>query len=244
MDKGEPSRKSNDSEGDGERPFKKARYVWQLKGKYHLKDNNQKQATSMDDAEDTTLEEPESQSDSDSEVEPALINNNSIKIPTAFYEKCCIDNLLIQSNALLDTVQEDSDQECANNIDKSILDEIPITLVKPSLRNQDDYMYEWQARQVAKSFVDNTINSILEHWRIAAFDVEDFVEDCENGEQVEDEGILMAIQSHGLQSGPRFEPPEVVQAPREMPVHPSADPMHFLNTAISAAIQKKGLSSN
>lgn len=53
---------------------------------------------------------------------------------------------------------------------------------------------------MAKSFVDNTINSILEHCNYAPYDAADFVENCENGEKLEDEGILMAIQSHGLQS--------------------------------------------
>lgn len=60
--------------------------------------------------------------------------------------------------------------------------------------------------QVAKSFVDNAINKILEHWKLAPYDASDFVENCENGGQVEDEGILMAIQSHGLQSNSQTRP--------------------------------------
>lgn len=48
--------------------------------------------------------------------------------------------------------------------------------------------------------MDNTINSILEQWKLAPFDASDFVENCETDGQVLDKGILMAIKSHGLQS--------------------------------------------
>ncbi|KAI4457665.1 poly [adp-ribose] polymerase [Holotrichia oblita] len=91
----------------------------------------------------------------------------------------------------------------SNNIGRSISNEIPVTLMKLNLKTHDGYLSKWQARQVAKCYVDNTINSILEQWRPVErpVDASDFVENCDNDGQIEDEGILMAIQSHGLQSG-------------------------------------------
>lgn len=73
-----------------------------------------------------------------------------------------------------------------------------MSLVAPNPKNEDYYLLRWQARQVAKGFVDNTINRVLEHWTLAPFDASDFVENCDDDGQVEDEGIWMAIQSHGL----------------------------------------------
>ncbi|KAJ8977049.1 hypothetical protein NQ317_000934 [Molorchus minor] len=48
--------------------------------------------------------------------------------------------------------------------------------------------------KVARGFVDNTINSVLETWINPPFDAADFV-GCDNDGQVEDDAILMAIQS-------------------------------------------------
>ncbi|GJQ69037.1 hypothetical protein Trydic_g6208 [Trypoxylus dichotomus] len=195
-DLGEHSRKTrNDNENGEERPFKKAKYVWQLKGKYHLKesykqpnDSNTKESCSKD-----VIEEDQATDDT------AIANNNNLKNKNC--NKCCLDTLLARSNALLENEDPSDLEVSSSNIDRSIHDEIPVTLVKPNLKNQDDYLSKWQARQVAKCYVDNTINSILEQWKLAPVDAADFVENCDNDGHVEDEGILMAIQSHGLQSG-------------------------------------------
>lgn len=198
-DLGEHSRKTrNDSKNDlEERPFKKAKYVWQLKGKYHLKDSY-KQPNNAEMVEGCSKE-----SNEEGQVKEdvtAIVNNNNSKNKTC--NKCCLDTLLARSNALLES-EDSSDLEInSNNIERSISDEIPVTLVKPNLKNHDDYLSKWQARQLAKCYVDNTINSILEQWRPVErpVDAADFVENCDNDGQIEDEGILMAIQSHGLQS--------------------------------------------
>lgn len=64
--------------------------------------------------------------------------------------------------------------------------------------DEEYFLLRWQARQLAKGFVDNTINRVLEQWRSSVGASGLSVENCDGDELVEDEGILMAIQSHGL----------------------------------------------
>lgn len=64
---------------------------------------------------------------------------------------------------------------------------------------------------MAKGFVDNTINRVLDSWMIAplpadmannrvlALDVAEFINNLP-GDNIENEGILMAISAHGLQN--------------------------------------------
>lgn len=64
---------------------------------------------------------------------------------------------------------------------------------------------------MAKGFVDNTINRVLDSWihrplppemdnsRFLALDVADFINNLP-GDNIENEGILMAISAHGLQN--------------------------------------------
>lgn len=280
-DLGEHSRKTrNDNENGEERPFKKAKYIWQLKGKYHLKENY-KQSNTVEMKEGCSKEPVKEQ-----KLDENIVNTNNNNTNTKTCNKCCLDTLLARSNALLES-EDSSDLEVnPNNIDRSIYDEIPVTLVTPNQTNQDDYLSKWQARQVAKCYVDNTINSILEQWKLAPVDAADFVENCDNDGHVEDEGILMAIQSHGLQSGLN-NPSNAIQgwngetsndlslssrffeetsfdestldnfenvcyenrrrAEQEMNCdsdnYEMNDQTDFLSTAVSVAIQKKGLSS-
>lgn len=64
---------------------------------------------------------------------------------------------------------------------------------------------------MAKGFVDNTINRVLDSWMIAplpaemdtnrflALDVAEFINNLPGDNSIENEGILMAISAHGLQ---------------------------------------------
>lgn len=196
---GEHSRKKDDNESE-ERPFKKARYVWQLKGKYHLKKHYKSEKNKSNDSSEGSSRNS-SYSDNTVDIEQNNNNNNNNEPEennNTCRSRCCIDSILAQSNAIMES--DDFEQEVSSsNIDRSLSEEIPVSLVQVP-KNKDDLLYKWQARQVAKSFVDNTINTILEHCKLAPFDATDIIENCENGEKVEDEGILMAIQSHGLQS--------------------------------------------
>lgn len=196
---GETSRKKSHDICDSERPLKKARYLWQVKGKYHLKDSNSKHLNN--ESMDTSENEPTTQKEvKNDKVNELITMNNNIaqaRNKNICNERTCIDFLIASSDKIMEFPDPDSPPR---NIERSISDEIPVTLVKPRPKNEDFYLRKWQARQIAKGFVDNTINRVLENWMVAPFDAADFVENCDNGGQVEDEGILMAIQSHGLQS--------------------------------------------
>lgn len=64
--------------------------------------------------------------------------------------------------------------------------------------------------QMAKGFVDNTINRVLDSWLMSPFpqsmesnplfEFTDYFDNIVNDDSVENEGILMAISAHGLQS--------------------------------------------
>lgn len=234
---GETSKKKSHDKNDGDRPLKKARYLWQVKGNYHLKDNNSSGSNeNVPETPETSWKEPgvykvysptqcsdvstntiASNDDDnkgmtndinpvtdDSEKSNKILymnwtsNNNIMRTRNNNYgDSACIEKLI----ACSDKIMEFPELENPRNIERSISDEIPITLVTPRPKNEDFYLRKWQARQIAKGFVDNTINRVLENWMVAPFDAGDLIENADNGGQVEDEGIMMAIQSHGLQSG-------------------------------------------
>lgn len=59
----------------------------------------------------------------------------------------------------------------------------------------------WQAFQVAKGFVDNTINRVMEHYIMApagTFFLEDPWMRSFRGDEMEDTAVSMAIRNHGL----------------------------------------------
>ena len=59
----------------------------------------------------------------------------------------------------------------------------------------------WQACQVAKSFVDNTINRVLENYIMSppfSYPFEDPWYRLFRGNQMEDTAVTMAIRNHGL----------------------------------------------
>lgn len=227
LERGRKGESSRSYDGEDEKPLKKARYVWEVKGKYHLKD---------------TLKKTNNNDYTEKET-----NNNDKK------RQCCVNS--------------DEDEE------QSQYNEVPITLLPAQIKNQDYYISKWQARQIARGFVDNTINSVLESWSNPPpqFDAQDFVDNFENDCQVKDESILMAIQSHGLQypkttnqqtvsflytndnemieesTMDNFEnyQNELIKQNNDTLMRcddTNNDPIDFLNAAVSVAIQKKGLS--
>ncbi|XP_018575691.1 uncharacterized protein LOC108914365 [Anoplophora glabripennis] len=201
QDKGEHSRR--DEPNEDEKPLKKARYVWEVKGKYHLKDtyknNNTVNKNNNTEAglSDSNKKCVDNKKHDDKEGATVKKQNESCSS-----NKCCIESFLAKTEAIMDS-DVDEDDVPVSNLDCNILKEIPVTLVSPMPRNQDYYLRKWQARQIARGFVDNTINTVLETWINPPFDAADFVENCDNDGQVEDDAILMAIQSHGLQSNAR-----------------------------------------
>lgn len=146
---GESSRKKeSDHSSDEGRPFKKAKYVWQLKGKYHLKKHFKKIGNSSRDAVTQPSEEmpvyPNVDENSNNNNEVRNENNNICS------DRCCVDTLLARSNNfnLLESDDSNEQNSSSNNIDRSISEEIPVTLVKPSPRNNEEFLQKWQARQV------------------------------------------------------------------------------------------------
>lgn len=218
-----------------DRPLKKAKYVWEVKGKYHLKSN----------------EKTKTGESSNTNISCGCDKMNNIE--NEAYKEKCIDALLEKTESILDSDEDNATQ--LQNIETSISSEIPITLITPKPHVEDYYLQKWQARQIARGYIDNTINSVLENWSNtnAPFDAEDFVENCINDGHVEDEGILMAIQAHGLQSKETSQQRSTAEAEQlndstrqKLDVRNEADfvyPVDVLNTAILVAIEKEGLSS-
>lgn len=256
-DSGEHSQTTN---SDGERPFKKAKYAWQVKGRSHLKEKNTPQ--NEDVSTDT--------------------NSESTNDTTQRCRNCAQNNYL---NTILN-----HSEYLMDDVGKSSKSQVPVSMVPKTKKTYDQYLAIWQANQLAKCFLDNTINTVFEKWMIAPFDdANDLIENCENGGIVEDEGILMAIQSHGLQSNSNIpndggmsysdsgetrstdlpectcnsrkpsttKQPETARNNEDIdisttihnqtvitnPVEPSVNVEHFdfLSTAVAVAIQKKGL---
>ncbi|XP_030763881.1 uncharacterized protein LOC115888327 [Sitophilus oryzae] len=195
--KGDHSRKSEYA--DGEKPLKKARYVWEVKGKHHLKQPSNNSANASTSKENT-------QNGVNSEDNQKQDSISSSVTPT---KNCCLKTFLDKTEDIMDRDSSDEDDSQKLPLESSLENEIPVTLVSAQPKNQDYYLRKWQARQIARGFVDNTINSMLETWGELVptrIDTTDFVENCENDGQVEDDAILMAIQSHGLQSGWKSSP--------------------------------------
>ncbi|XP_026464127.1 uncharacterized protein LOC113366685 [Ctenocephalides felis] len=118
-------------------------------------------------------------------------------------------------------------------------------------RADDRGLARWQARQVAKGFVDNTINRVLDSFTEAP------MPGHTGSLVVEDAAILMAISAHGLQNGAGpvdqtsqaggthdwQQPGSSGRELRRVSEAPQAIGEHydFLEAAVSVAIQKKGL---
>lgn len=254
QDRGEHSR--NEERDDYEKPMKKARFLWEIKGKHHLKESCKNNLNCLNNNRNAMVgEEPVNIVKENIETEKHV--DNCIK-----KDSCnCLEQFLTKSEDIMVNFQDDLN---SNQVDDDC--DLPPSLLGASEKDQDYYLRKWQARQIARGFVDNTINSVLETWATRPLDVGDFVENCHNDGQVEDDAILMAIQEHGLQSrcelrdgsGLRFSN-ELKEQMADILVRESSEPftdlnqqfegsiqteenLDFMNAAVSAAIEKKGLS--
>ncbi|KAG7300187.1 hypothetical protein JYU34_015736 [Plutella xylostella] len=224
---------NGDVAAGSDRPLKKARFAWQVKGKYHLRND-----TSETDKPSTANRDPDNAgTSSDSENDSNdLVGNTEQNL------EILGDYLLKQDFNTLDSVITDSDKSLLkpcpnispgklsypryvstyetggashNSSDYSSRDNvsIPMSMVhqSPSF-SEDQCIARWQARQMAKGFVDNTINRVLDSWmvtpmptendsnRFLALDVAEFINNLPGDNSIENEGILMAISAHGLQN--------------------------------------------
>lgn len=249
QDRGHHSR--SDGPDENEKPMKKAKFLWEVKGKHHLKDSYKNININNNSGEpvaDSTSNQPE--------LDEKHIENCQKKEPCN-----CLQQFLSKSEDIMIDIEDELN---SNQIEEDEYD-FPLSLLGTNEKNQDYYLRKWQARQIARGFVDNTINSVLETWATRPSDVGDFVENCHNDGQVEDDAILMAIQEHGLQSRDEARDGSRLRFSSELKEQMAAilvketsdnfsdleefgssrqneENLDFMNAAVSAAIEKKGLS--
>ncbi|XP_063222361.1 uncharacterized protein LOC134530948 [Bacillus rossius redtenbacheri] len=84
------------------------------------------------------------------------------------------------------------------------------------------YLRIWQVQQLGRSYIDNLMNRALEDAQGGGLAGEGGVEDT---------AVLAAIRDHGL------------KLPRRRPPPPPLEHSSFMDAAVMAAIQRKGLSS-
>nr|XP_049702510.1 uncharacterized protein LOC126055830 [Helicoverpa armigera] len=222
---------NGDASNGSERPLKKARFAWQVKGKYHLKNETSGQPKT------STTES----------IDPPAVagssgSGSSNNIGTEQNLERLGDYLMKQDFNTLDSVMAEPDnshlnpsatdnfqypryvssrvealprhilQTDYNYNDDDEMESVPMSLVPSQCYTEDQCIARWQARQMAKGVVDNTINRVLDTWvhvpvppednstRTLALDVADFINNLPSDNSVENEGILMAISAHGLQN--------------------------------------------
>lgn len=251
QDRGQHSR--NDEPDESEKPMKKARFLWEVKGKHHLKDSYK---NNINTSINNNSSEPEAvNTTNESELDEKHAGDCLKKDPCN-----CLQQFLSRSEDIMVDIEDEMN---SNQIEDEY--DFPLSLLGSNEKNQDYYLRKWQARQIARGFVDNTINSVLETWATRPSDVGDFVENCHNDGQVEDDAILMAIQEHGLQSRDESRDGGRLRFSSELKEQMAAilvresgessdlesefggsrhteDNLDFMNAAVSAAIEKKGLS--
>ncbi|XP_045500948.1 uncharacterized protein LOC123698384 [Colias croceus] len=225
---GESSCKRQEN-GDGtiepDRPLKKARFAWQVKGKYHLKNENTESKPSNTSKE---IDKPSSSNDNNNQRSNLVGNTEqNLEILGDYLLKQdfnTLDSITDAEKILPPSTSNDkipypryiSSFESSSQGNRSSSDEdnvqSPMSLVHTNNYTEDQCIARWQARQMAKCFVDNTINRVLDNWMIAplptdmdnnrflALDVAEFINNLPGDNTIENEGILMAISAHGLQN--------------------------------------------
>lgn len=219
------------------RPLKKARFVWQVKGNYHLKNTS-----------DTEMGNPEStESEAGSSTAPVAMhcNTDSPSVPKS--QKGTGQSLVVCDHHPPSSLSESTSSTRTNNdpyppLPPLRIDATSVSCVvcdtfnirKASLNTDGEQsshtpplptlhpdwnVRKWQTRQIAKAFMDNTINCVLEDLGFTPLSesapdsdpgdvlasiyfpgvTHDADEDDDDDEGIENEGILSAIQRHGLQ---------------------------------------------
>ncbi|XP_053611272.1 uncharacterized protein LOC128675722 [Plodia interpunctella] len=231
MEQSSSKRQENgDALSGSERPLKKARFAWQVKGKYHLKNDNNdatQPSTSI------TREQEAAGPSTEAEVASVdLVGNaeqnleilgdyllkqdfNTLDSVIADSEKSLLNPSTSISSESLQypryvTSYENSSPTSRSFSSANELDLISMSMVQSY--SEDQCIARWQAKQMAKGFVDNTINRVLDSWSrpppvqsmerstFLALDIAEFINNLPGDNSVENEGILMAISAHGLQN--------------------------------------------
>lgn len=182
-EEGETSAKTCRSDDSSERPLKKARYVWQIKGKYHLKKPENAEGAKLYIADETRT---------GFTLHPIEVAHH--KTVTQEHD-----------GHTLDIANSEVSKPDFARVLSPVTSEIHSQMESEELNPRQ--LQKWQARQVARCFVDNTINRVLEDMGFIPLpvDADDLMEDFtmsglrRNDEHLEDAAVRMAIHSHGLQ---------------------------------------------
>ncbi|XP_039758747.1 uncharacterized protein LOC120632802 [Pararge aegeria] len=208
--------------GDGtepQRPLKKARFAWEVKGKYHLRNELSEAKSKADTVKaGSSSESHESKLVGNTEQNLEILGDYLLKQDFNTLDSITDNNVLLPSSSIstekLSYPRYLSTYESSRNLTESCSSNEP-PASKSSYSNkdsEDQCIAKWQARQMAKCFVDNTINRVLDSWMIAPFpadmdsnrvfalDAAEFINNLPGDNSIENEAILMAISAHGLQN--------------------------------------------
>ncbi|KAJ0175074.1 hypothetical protein K1T71_009215 [Dendrolimus kikuchii] len=222
-------REDGDASTESERPLKKARFAWQVKGKYHLKNDSSetKATTSNSSSMETQCSSPTSRNnDIGTEQNLEILGDYLLKQDFNTLDSVITETetpLLKPSTSISNEkityprYVSSAENNAYSNFTKSSdnnndVQGLPMASVMSPSVTEDHCIARWQARQMAKGFVDNTINRVLDSWihvplpaegnnsRFLALDVAEFINNMPGDNSIENEGILMAISAHGLQN--------------------------------------------
>ncbi|XP_071449962.1 uncharacterized protein [Hetaerina americana] len=224
---------------ENERPLKKARYIWQIKGKYHLREKERKiylpsETRSESIAvpvefknlsavccgnEENYIGERTMESLPD---ETSPVDKCSTKCPSPLQD---IEEVIKEDATTFEVPNKDESAEVKRTtpplhliIEREPSHASPKTSsccfqsFLHSVNRSSLHVRKWQTKQLAQGIVDNTINKVLEEMGFVplpedADDVFNEPTNCNDSHQnFENEAVLMAIQSHGLQRN-EFDPP-------------------------------------
>ncbi|KAK9881114.1 hypothetical protein WA026_014462 [Henosepilachna vigintioctopunctata] len=268
---GESSKEGMNGETDISQPkLKKARFLWEVKGKHHLKEYENKisqenESQAKTDPLKVDLNK-ESKNNSTSLSTPNISNNRLIQ------DYCCVQSFLEKSGNFIHSSMGEACVSCCHN----------------DMENAN--FARWHNKQMVRYDIENKINAAIEMCSAsnledcAHLDVANIVNEIENDIEVNNRGILMAIKSCGLkthdcipeeiQQDPCHVTNECVPSKSSVPdsrvnvnkpeIHMThstesiSDDNHlqtdeaknyemnskFWNTAVSAAIYEKGLTYN
>lgn len=222
------AQENGDASNESERPLKKARFAWQVKGKYHLKNdaNNTAKTSSPTSSDHDAAESSGSGSSNNRGTEQNLdilgdylmkqdFNTlDSVISPsdqTLLTPSTSISNEKVPYPRYVSSFEQNSNNVLKRSSESSNdkLHSVSRTLIQSF--TEDQCIARWQTKQMVKGFVDNTINRVLDVWihaplrpedehpRFVALEVADFINNLPGDNSVENEGILMAISAHGLQ---------------------------------------------
>ncbi|XP_026750013.1 uncharacterized protein LOC113510706 [Galleria mellonella] len=232
---------NGDAPSGSERPLKKARFAWQVKGKYHLKNevnDAEKSSPVLTNELDKAGTSVENEIDSRDSRDLVGSTEQNLEILGDYLLKQdfnTLDSVIADDKSLLKPNTNISQENYSSTIQyvpryvssyennvsykaaKSSFGSndniaVPMSMIMSHNYCEDQCIARWQARQMAKGFVDNTINRVLDSWanpprlpeinesRFLALDIAEFINNLPGDNTVENEGILMAISAHGLQN--------------------------------------------